>query len=96
MPNFGGVDLTVMGDAGHNMNPFHCWAPEFKNAGVRLLDHGGDALAALGPLPSAFVDGGVDRVSVWVRVVDLLYAIPEEIRKARKVIEVQYDRNHSG
>ena len=49
MPNFGGVDLTAMGDAGHNMNPFHFWAPEFKSAGVRLVDHDDDALAALGP-----------------------------------------------
>jgi multiple sugar transport system substrate-binding protein len=36
LPNFKGVNITVMGDAGHNMNPFHFWAPEWKKAGVNI------------------------------------------------------------
>lgn len=36
VPDFGGVTIRVMGDAGHNMNPFGFWAPEFENAGVSV------------------------------------------------------------
>ncbi len=36
VPDFGGVEITVMGDAGHNMNPFGMWSPEFKNAGLTI------------------------------------------------------------
>lgn len=36
VPNFGNITLTVMGDAGHNMNPFNFWAPEFKKAGINI------------------------------------------------------------
>jgi multiple sugar transport system substrate-binding protein len=36
VPNFHGVTINVMGDAGHNMNPFHFWAPEWKNAGLTI------------------------------------------------------------
>jgi multiple sugar transport system substrate-binding protein len=36
VPKFGNVTINVMGDAGHNMNPFHFWAPEWKNAGITI------------------------------------------------------------
>jgi multiple sugar transport system substrate-binding protein len=36
LPNFKGVTITVMGDAGHNMNPFHFWSPEWKKAGINI------------------------------------------------------------
>jgi multiple sugar transport system substrate-binding protein len=36
VPKFGGVSITAMGDAGHNMNPFAFWAPEWKNARVNI------------------------------------------------------------
>jgi multiple sugar transport system substrate-binding protein len=36
VPDFGGVQITVMGDAGHNMNPFGFWSPEFRNAGLTI------------------------------------------------------------
>lgn len=35
-PDFGGVTVRVMGDAGHNMNPFGFWAPEFEKAGINV------------------------------------------------------------
>ena len=35
-PDFGGVTVRVMGDAGHNMNPFGFWRPEFERAGINI------------------------------------------------------------
>lgn len=35
-PDFGGVTVRVMGDAGHNMNSFGFWAPEFEQAGINV------------------------------------------------------------
>lgn len=35
-PDFGGVTVRVMGDAGHNMNPFGFWQPEFERAGINI------------------------------------------------------------
>jgi multiple sugar transport system substrate-binding protein len=34
LPNFHGVTVTTMGDAGHNMNVFGFWFPEWKKAGI--------------------------------------------------------------
>src|SRR5919197_862146 len=36
LPNFHGASVTVMGDAGHNMNAFGFWFPEWKKAGIKL------------------------------------------------------------
>jgi multiple sugar transport system substrate-binding protein len=36
VPDFGGVTVRVMGDAGHNMNPFGFWLPEFERAGINI------------------------------------------------------------
>lgn len=36
LPDFGGVTVRVMGDAGHNMNPFGFWQPEFEAAGINI------------------------------------------------------------
>jgi multiple sugar transport system substrate-binding protein len=36
VPDFGSVQITVMGDAGHNMNPFGMWSPELKSAGLTI------------------------------------------------------------
>lgn len=36
LPDFGGVTVRVMGDAGQNMNPFGFWAPEFEAAGIEI------------------------------------------------------------
>lgn len=36
LPDFGGVTIRVMGDAGHNMNPFGFWRPELEAAGVNV------------------------------------------------------------
>jgi multiple sugar transport system substrate-binding protein len=36
VPDFGGVTVRVIGDAGHNMNPFGFWMPEFERAGIEI------------------------------------------------------------
>lgn len=36
LPDFGGVTVRVMGDAGQNMNPFGFWMPEFEAAGINI------------------------------------------------------------
>lgn len=36
LPDFGGITVRVMGDAGQNMNPFGFWAPEFEAAGIEI------------------------------------------------------------
>ncbi len=36
-PSFGGVDINVVGDAGHNLKPYEFWKSEFDQVGINIL-----------------------------------------------------------
>ena len=35
-PSFGGVAITVVGDAGHNLKPYEFWKSDFEKAGITI------------------------------------------------------------
>ncbi len=36
-PSFGGVDINLVGDAGHNLKPYEFWKDDFTEAGINIL-----------------------------------------------------------